>query len=184
MTHIFTEIGEGTSIKSLTDAIASAFGQALQSHNFGGDHLCSTSIVMDGYDFDGKTYRVRARVIIFDHTLAHDDIYKEIEKMHEKEDMQKHLMDDYYAAKMHEHQMHEKNNRLYELFHHMIEYHGHFVHLDNITMIAPREFLQTIALENGINPDLQPIYRQAHTDLASPTLGPGYAHDGKTDKAA
>ena len=185
MSHIFIESGEGSSDRSLTAAIANAFGKALQSHYFGGDHLCSTSIIIDGYDFDGKNYRVRVRVIIFDHELAKEDVYKEIEKTHEKEDMQRHLMDDYYAAMHMAMQTRHTHHHFHDLIHDMMDKIGHFDHLDQVTIIAPEPVHQQVALETGIDPTLTPVYRQAHIDLATPTLGPGSSSDsGKTDKAA
>jgi hypothetical protein len=185
MTHIFIENGEGSSDQSLTAAIANAFGKALQAHNFGGDHLCSTTILIDGYDFDGTTYRVKVKVIIFDHELAHEDIYKEIEKMHEKQDMQKHLMDDYYAAMHLSSHMRHMDNHFHDMIHDMVEQYGHFDHLDNVSVIAPEPVHHLVAQEGGFEPYLTPVYRQAHVDLAAPTLGPGSSNDtGKTDKAA
>ena len=185
MTHIFIESGEGSSDQSLTAAIASAFGQALQSHNFGGDHLCSTTILIEGYDYDGTTYRVKLKVIIFDNELAHEDIYKEIEKAHEKEDMKKNLLDDYYAATYMAHHIQHNAHYFHDLMHDMVERYGHFDHLEDVSIIAPEPVHNLLADENGFAQSLTPIYRQAHVDLATPTLGPGSSNDtGKADKAA
>jgi hypothetical protein len=142
---------------------------------------------MDGYDYDGKTYRVQMRVIIFDHTLAHDDIYKEIEKIHkdDREHQQKKIMDDYHAAQLHAQQIREKHNQLYEMMSDMIETSHAFSHLDTITLIAPHATLVHIAGENGFSPDLQPVYSQAKLDLSGPSLGPrSPVSDGTSDKAA
>ena len=185
MSHTFTEEGRGRSEKSLTAAIANAFGNALKNHDFGGDHLCTTSIVIDGYDYDGKTYFVRVRVIIFDHELAKEDVYKEIKKLQEEQDIKQHLIDDYHAAMLYAHRLGEQHHYMRDVINQLMEQHGGVEHIDSMSVIAPHNVFQTMAHENGVDFDLQPIYRQAHVDMPTPTLGPGSASEsGKTDKAA
>jgi hypothetical protein len=189
MSHIFTKYGEGDSDRSLTKAISNAFGDALESHDFGGDHLFSTTIIIEGYHFDGETYRVKIRVIIVDHQLAQEDLLKEItgsqKEATDNDEMQKNLIEEHYLAMHLYHHSFDKNTHFYGLMHDMAEYHGSFEHLGDVTVIATEPVHHLVAKESGFEPILNPIYRQAHVDLATPTLGPGSPTESdKSDKIA
>lgn len=182
MSHIFIEESHGTSKKSLSNAIASAIQAGVKQHHFDGDHICSISIVIDGYEKIGEEFHVKLRVIIFDHELAREDYYKEIEKyshaQHEKED----LMNHYYAASLHATETQLQSREFFDHMKHTLEDQMHFVHLDHIEMIAPEHVHMVIAKELGYESGWQPIL-SAHIDLSGPSLGPGN-NEGQADKAA
>lgn len=84
MTHIFSEEVEGTSDKSLSAAIASAIASALKG--FDGDHKLSVTVIVIGYEFDGKEFHVKVSFQIMDYNLAQDDLYHMEEENREKRD--------------------------------------------------------------------------------------------------
>lgn len=183
MSHIFTEGGDGASEHSLADAVSNAIADAIKGHDFGGDHICNFVIVMDGYVFDGKKYRVKLRVLIYDFELAQEDYYHDLQK-YEKERHKMDVREHYYAALMHGKRFSSKHDSFLEELRHELEKHHDIGHLD-ITMVAPQSVHDHLAQELGYQPNLKPVYPAPHTDLADPTLGPGSAGGHKdNDEAA
>jgi hypothetical protein len=185
MSHIFIEEGQGTSDKSLSAALANAMGDALGYHKFDGDHQCTISVVIDGYFFDGKTYRVKLRVVIFDHELAQEDLYHAVEQQHHDQEEQEKFMGAYYAATLHAHLFTHHRDHLSHELKDMFEHHlAPSAHIDGFTLVAPQEFHDIAAQELGYTPGAAPVYPKAHTDLSDPTLGAGYHGSGSEDDKA
>ena len=180
MTHIFTEGGKGSSKLSLFDAVNNAMGDALKGHNFGGDHLCTFTIVMDGYEYDGKEYRVKLKVVIYDYELAHKDYYHALEK-HRHEMEEQNVVGAYFMASHFAHIYHHHKNHFADRLKEVLEQEHNIPHMDTISYIAPDHVHQHLALEMGYDPQLVPVYPRPHTDLPEPTLGPGVAGSAENE---
>lgn len=182
MSHIFMEESSGSSEHSLADAINNAIGMALQSRKSDGDHMRSLTVVVDGYEFDGKKYRVKLRVIILDHELAYEDHNREIEKMREHEKEPSHISGVYLAAAHASHSYHSRHDHFAERLKEVLEHTEHRHGIDEVRVVAPSEVHDHIERELGYAYTPQgPKYPKPHTDLAEPTLGPGSAGSSLDD---
>lgn len=77
MTSILNGQGFGQSKESLKAAIVNAISQAMAEAGVNGDHMNSTTVIVDGYEFDGENFNVKARVSVIDHDLEQQEIYHE-----------------------------------------------------------------------------------------------------------
>ena len=172
MTHIFTEEAEVSSEDSLSAAVAKAFQSALKACVQDGDHAMSLTVVIEGYHFDGKNYTVKLRVIVFDHELAKEELYEELEKEYrqrfqEEQKLMDHMHAAFYARPAYHH------DHVTEALEHSAENYGSLDHIDNVTFIAPQPFHDQMSREMGVDPDAKPAAPKPHVDIAEPALGPG-----------
>jgi hypothetical protein len=91
--HVDSTDASGRSKNSLNEAIANAVGEALRDVSGQGDNQISLTVVVDGYEFDGKEYRVNVRVMVLDHTARQHELYEQL-----KEDKAPDLANDMTAA--------------------------------------------------------------------------------------
>jgi hypothetical protein len=68
----------GHSKHSLSEAIANAVGEAMGELHGDGDNQISLTVIVDGYEFDGKEYRVSVRVMMIDYTASQHELYEHL----------------------------------------------------------------------------------------------------------
>ena len=185
MSHIFAEDGEGESEDDLTMAITSAIQNALGQHKFSGDHLYSMSVMVVGYDFDGKKYHVKVKVFIFDFELAKEDYYKEIEKFAKQRHDQDDALHHYYMAVYGGQHRHHYHDEFFEQFRDNMDHINDVSHIHDIHLIASLDVHNQIAIDFGHHPELQTPLPRVHAALETLTLGPGHGSGSwDSDKAA
>ena len=170
MTHIFAERGEGSSKESLSSAINDALSNALKDHNFNGDHQCFLSLVITGYHFDGKKYRVKLRVLIFDYELAQEDLYHQLEEQRSDTlKLQENHMNQFYAAVYYTHLYHSGMDNMLNMLKGSIETYNSGFDLRSVTIVSTEAFHNYLAQEFGVQPTLVPV-TPPHVDLPDPAL--------------
>lgn len=187
MTHIFVEEGQATSRSSRIEAISKALSSALAHTQFSGDHRSKISLIIEGCSFKNGKYHASVELIIFDDDAGkeeEEDLLRQLinDNNQEEEDVQKPMMDQYRAAVLNAQVLSRDYNHLQMIIMDVISQSGYPYSVDELTVIARQSIHVAIGLELGYGLQTTPVFRQAHTDLHDPTLGPGTAGHG--DKAA
>lgn len=183
MTHIFMDESDGVSGQSLSDAVANAIQSAFKHNIKGGGHKFSLTVIIDGWSFDGKRYRVHLRVAMFDHDLAHEDIYHEIEKERaRREQLNRDMANHLYAAIYHKHSFRSSHDEFAEKLRDVLDiaHEGP----EYLTVVTDSKTHDHLMREVGYSPERKPVYPRAHTDLGEPSLGPGGGYGPGEDRAA
>ncbi len=157
---------------SLSDAIANAIGFAMA--DFDGEHQISLTVVIDGYEFTGEEYRVKVRVMVFDHTKAAiENIEKyQDEKMREQE-LSRDLSDKMMSAIYHKTSYNSEEDEYAHILHHYLHHlEAHHHNIDGFTLMVHPATHDHLQMEAGVlHVSPQQTYDHSHETPTPNAMG-------------